>query len=694
MSNVIGFDTETHLIGAENLAPKLVCLTVCDDGGKDIFVEDAGDAAVEICDPTTDDVRTAHNLKFDLGVLANYDPSLIPAIFELLMDGRLQCTRIRERLINLTAYGDMDFIYMPDGTKFKVSYSLADLVKFHFRVDLSASKNDEDAWRTNYAMLEDIPLSDWPQEAIDYAISDAEWAVKLWELQEVKRREIIEQVGVDPFNTLELQCTSDFCLHMMSCWGMAVDPAEYLKIKKLLEEELAPEKMQPLYDADILRPGSPPRPHANGAKNPDGTPKMTAGTKESCNTKALAALVEQACKEQGIPVRMTEPSGKFPEGQIQTSEEVIADLKDHHPLLEVYHHRQTFQKLVTTELPRMEWDGVPAPVVHPCYDVLKRSGRTSSMASKLHPSFNCQNVDPRVRNCFIPRPGFVLYSADYGYMELCTLAQTCLNLFGKSVLAEVINSGRDPHSYLGAQIAKATCDWFGEEASDDRDECYEQFMRYKEIDEKWFGHYRTFAKPTGLGYPGGLRPATFIKYAKATYGIIIDLETATNLREIWEDAFFEMPAYFDHINNNCVDPVWSSGYEGRVYRYETPLGMLRPNADYCSAANGLGLQSPSAEGAKLGVINVVRAQLDPTVGSILYGHSRNICFVHDENIGEVREDEMMHERAQEVGRLMVEGMKVVCPDINIKAEPVLMRRWDKDAKPVYVDGQLTVWEKK
>lgn len=689
---VLGWDTETHLIGAENLAPKMVCITLAQGDDTSISAGDmqiAVDTVLDVQDPI---VRTAHNLKFDLGVLAAYDPNLIPAIFELLIDGRMQCTRIRERLINLTEYGDMDFIVMPDGTKFKVGYSLADLVKFHFGMDISASKG-QDAWRTNYAVLDGTPVSEWPHEAIDYAISDAVWAVKLWENQEQRRKRVIEDTGVDPFNTLELQCAADFCLHMMSCWGIAVDADEYLKIKKVLEEELSPEKMQPLYDAKVLRPAQPPRPHARGAKNPDGTPKMTKGKAESCNTKALHSLVRHVCETNGIEVKMTEPSKKFPKGQVACTDEVLSDLKDLHPLLELYHHRQSFQKLVTTELPRMEWEGSPAKIVHPCYDVLKKSGRTSSMASKLHPSFNCQNVDPRVRNCFIPRPGKVLYSVDYSQMELCTLAQTCLDLFGKSVLAEKINEGKDVHAYLGAQIAKATCDWFGEEASDDPDECYEQFVGYEPAHADWFKHYRTFAKPTGLGYPGGLGPDTFIKYAKATYGIVIDLETATMLREIWKETFPEMPEYFDHINRDCVDQRWSNAYDGKYYCYTTPLGMLRPNADYCSAANGLGLQSPSAEGAKLGIIDIVRAQLDPTMGSILYGKSRNICFVHDENIGETDEDEGMHDRAMEIGRLMVESMRQVTPDIAVRAEPVLMRRWDKGAKQVFdKNGRLVPWE--
>ena len=42
---------------------------------------------------------------------------------------------------------------------------------------------------------------------------------------------------------------------------------------------------------------------------------------------------------------------------------------------------------------------------------------------------------------------------------------------------------------------------------------------------------------------------------------------------------------------------------------------------------------------------------------------------------------------------MVKTMQEYIPDVPIEAEPALMRRWYKDAAPVYDDsGKLLVWE--
>ena len=49
---------------------------------------------------------------------------------------------------------------------------------------------------------------------------------------------------------------------------------------------------------------------------------------------------------------------------------------------------------------------------------------------------------------FIPSPGCVLCSIDYGQLELCGLAESCYRRFGFSKLMETINSGVDCHKYM------------------------------------------------------------------------------------------------------------------------------------------------------------------------------------------------------------------------------------------------------
>lgn len=410
------------------------------------------------------------------------------------------------------------------------------------------------------------------------------------------------------------------------------------------------------------------------------------------------------------------------------------------PMLEEYAHRQSLQKLVNTELPRMshrDADGKPirdAAIVHPLFDVLKTTGRTSSYASDGFPSFNCQNVHSGIKNkdgtkmdvrgCFIPRPGNLMASIDYSYMELCTLAQKCIDLFGASKLADIINAGLDPHAWLGSQLCFQLDADFKAMVNDGirdgdiaassgvaDDPVFVMFSKMEHCGEDtWegmFKHYRKMAKPTGLGYPGGLGPKTFIKYAKATFGVHVDLETATALRDAWRTALPEMPRYFEWINNACPDPR----HKGRLvefkdaktgekktrevplFAYFSPMGLYRPACDYCAAANGAGLQTPSAEGAKLAVLTVARSCFDPAMDSILYGTVIPLAFVHDEIIFEVVDDGRSGEYLSAAAELMVESFKQITPAINVKAVPVLMRRWDKDAKPVFdAQGKLIVWE--
>lgn len=710
--NLFGWDYETQLMGAQRVAPPAVCLSVCmlqgdksvDEGDTALLgrVEGMGDLQDIVFDLNDlSYIRVAHNLSFDLAVACNEDPSLLPAAFELLLSEKMQCTVIREKLINLTQWGNPEFIEDDAGRTIKVDYTCNGLMKYYYGIDRSEQKEGDDAWRLNYAELEDTPIEDYPQDAIDYSLQDSVDAVAIWRAQNDRAAHIVAETGIDPFVTLNFRCAVDFCLHLMTCWGLKVDAEEKAKIEQMIATALSPDNLTHLIGSGILRPAVPPKPYKNGAKDKHGNPKMTKGKKESINKAVLQSIVEKVCEEAGIEVKKTAPSERSPEGTTSTAADVIDSIYHLNAALSEYRDRQKLQKLVTTELPRMCMpDGTPAPVVHPSYDVLKRTGRTSSFASKAFPSFNCQNVDPRVRNCFIPRDGFLLFSVDYSQMELGTLAQRCIDLFGSSVLADKINGGYDLHSFLGAQIAKATHEDFGKIAPEDKDECYEVFMSYKSHDDeakwKFWKHYRTLAKPTGLGYPGGLGPETFVAYAKATYGVIIDIDEAEMLRDIWKETFDEMPEYFNYINKQCIDERFSQGRD-RKYAYSSPFGLYRPNADYCAAANGFGLQTPSAEGALLGVLQVVRACFDPTQGSILADgpqgpNTRPICFIHDEQMGEVREDEHTHDRIMEIIRLMVESMRQVTPDVEARAEAALMRRWDKRAEPVYNDqGKLIPW---
>ena len=231
---------------------------------------------------------------------------------------------------------------------------------------------------------------------------------------------------------------------------------------------------------------------------------------------------------------------------------------------------------------------------------------------------------------------------------------------------------------------------------------------------RFYKHWRKFAKPVNLGYPGGLGPSTFVTYAASEqYGVNVTEEEAKTLRELWKQTYPEMKDYFQHINRECIDPHnkgWDeeNKKEYAKYAYTSPYGMYRAGCDYCACANGLGLQTPSADGALTSLIKLVEACFVPGFNAIL-GPAQGqtwldaevwpLMFVHDEHIGEMANTgpaaDKVHARCMEIKRIMIESMAVVTPDVKPNANICLMRRWDKRAEPVFdTSGMIQVWEPK
>ena len=136
----------------------------------------------------------------------------------------------------------------------------------------------------------------------------------------------------------------------------------------------------------------------------------------------------------------------------------------------------------------------------------------------------------------------------------------------------------------------------------------------------------------------------------------------------------------------------------KVFAYSTPLGLYRAGCDYCAASNGIGLQSPAAEGALMGLLNVIRACYDPDMGSILYDDvqgptCRPVAFIHDEILCEIRNDTLMTERAEAIEKIMVDAMRIITPDVTARTEVALMERWDKAAESERdLTGHRTSWK--
>ncbi|KKM67679.1 hypothetical protein LCGC14_1468640, partial [marine sediment metagenome] len=491
--------------------------------------------------------------------------------------------------------------------------------------------------------------------------------------------------------------------------------------------------------------------------------KFSAAKKAKINTKPLHERIEAVCDGIGERVKRTAT------GAVSAKDDVVAGLAPHDPIIASFAARASLQKLVSTEMPRLQWppfSGKPAEVVHFKFSILKNTGRTGSYGNDMkkakrdpdsigYPAAPGQQFHKAIRPCYKAREGYALVSIDFNSMELATTAQTTLSLFGYSVLADKMRADFDPHAYLGSQLAVNMDAPFAEAAEnsgvdlDDADDVYSFFMTLREADKKFFKWWRNFAKPVGLGYPGGLGPATFISIAGSTYRVdlyqiaedrfesnpeefdteewapkllrhgkkihkwkdVVDFEwtrqmktfaLATRLKEIWLTTYPEMVEYFAYVSKECKDsytPVLGTMWDEDTQKereikglcYTSPLGMHRAAAKFTEVANGLCMQTPGAEGAKWATIDVVRATRTP--GHILYG-CYVVDFIHDELLVEVPLA-TTNLTVPEIQRLMSAAFLKVLPDIPVGTEAVLMRAWRKEAEPVFdAEGNLTIWEPK
>jgi hypothetical protein len=639
-----------------------------------------------------DVLLVGHNIAaFDISQLLGWfqDPEIRSSLFRLLAEDRICDTYLREKLLAI-AHNYHD--YCPILRSKNGLFSLASCVKRHFSVDLSEKKKGPDIWRVNYHKLDGTPLSEWPVEAAEYPMEDAEWALHL-ALAQAPLGGATYTDHMDPITTNAggvvdetRQCRASLALYLMSAWGVISDP---ITVEEW-SEELDAEIEEVVLGARRL-----------GFVREDGTQ----------NKKILRTLVQQDYEDRGKIVPMTDPSGRYPDGQISTSGETLISCST--PELRAWGASKalTERNMYLTPARIGTYAVVPYN-----YDPIKNTGRTSSWGA------NNQNPPRkgRFRECTIPRAGKVFCSSDYSAAELCALAQIHLWVFGSSDLALTINNGIDPHCYLASFLAGVP---------------FDEFMSwYNDKDHPlWYASkyvYRQCAKIGNFGVPGGLGAKTLVTYAKGMgvdlYEIALKVDALSDTPDLsstdddaerlqiatvyarqviaaWNSAISEGSPYMRRVGD-AVE------YGGEFTFNQFVSGRNRGGCNYTSGCN-TGFQGLVADGAKEAMWRVaVLCYLPPKQSAellsgaawvhpekisewaeALYG-VRPVMFIHDEIIAEGPEDDA-HIWAEALSAVMVEGIKIYIPDVNITAEPALMRRWYKGAEPAFgEDGTLVPWE--
>lgn len=623
------FDTETHLIEPGNLAPDLVCLSTA---GPDLTprLHHAIDGApvfraIADCALGNGTPLIGAHVAFDMGVMLAHDPTLGERIWKLYDQGLVRDVIVRQKMIDI-ANGCYNGFRREEGKVLKIGYSLAELTKRH--LDLELSKG-EDTWRLRYGELYELPLHTWPPEARQYAENDAVATMAVYQVQEAGFAACLLDEPA--------RCRTAWMLHLMSCYGIKTDPAAVAAFVQTTEKSV--EEIQGLLvQHGLVRVGKATK------KNP--IPKV------SRDTKVAKGLMMAVCLARGR--RPAETEG----GDVALDDAACKATGD--PVLCAYANYSSLAKVVSTDLPIL-LKGVDKPI-QTRFEPLLETGRTSSSKP------NIQNIKrlAGMRECFRPRPGYVYVDADYAMLELCTWAQTCLWLFGRSRLAEVLNAGQDPHLDFAAQILSIT---------------YDEAKARRKAGDKEVEQRRLVAKVGNFGFPGGLGAESFVDYAASSYKVSLSVEQARDLKKFWLAQWPEAGAYFSWVASREQD-------DGSVMHQRFVTGSFRSRMSYTVACNDP-FQSLGATAATWAGYDLARVCYYDQA-HVLFG-SRPVNFIHDQYLVEVLDDEHAHDRAMAVAEIMVRAARRAIPDVTPKVEPLLCRFWSKDAKALYKDGRLVPW---
>lgn len=622
--NRLSLDSETYLLAPGIAAPRMVCLTTCDEQGDahlllrddaipllhDLFDAGHGSQARE-----ADKFEfVLHHARFDMAVFAAADPALLPKIMRLYDEGRVRCTMVREKLLALARgeLADED----ETGAKRNIRFGLDKCILRRFQVDISASKahvegegdrarvvGNANAWRLRYAELDGVPVERWPPEARAYALDDSRWNLALFDDQ---TRELHAEGGTgDTVPDEPAQARAAFWLYLMSVRGVRTDPvavnrlaartrAEYERMNAIIREAgvLRPQMKKGervwVKDMAALRSrvttaygGRPPMTAGGTKEKKDGSKAPPAVSTERevltgaadpeimrwvgeleheiVDARSAAGLPDLTPAEMATVVRdVSVAAAEHFAGRIdaRTGLPASADTIYNWLVLHAAGERSGVEKVLTTYVPIL-FQGTQGPIC--CkFNELVASGRGSSYEPNL------QNPPRKggIRECFVPRPGYVYALCDYSFIELVTLAQTCLDMFGWSALADAINAGLDPHLDMAAS---------------DLGISYEEAKIRLREDDPDVTDRRQRAKARNFGFPGGLGAATYVSYARG-YGLDLTEQEAKQEKEKWFSKWPEMRSYYD--------------YHGKLTRgnrlftlVQRPTGRVRGQVGFCDGCN-------------------------------------------------------------------------------------------------------------
>jgi DNA polymerase-1 len=709
-ASLLSFDKETHLIQPGLLAPPSVCASFAyrlEGGGlAKGFCSNLWSAGQERVQETMVWVEnrlneskwiwTGANIAYDWGCVLAVRPDLFELIWKCYEEARVFDVQIASSL-HAIAQGRMrdGDLFRPDGSKIQSGrYSLDECVREWLgRVD--AKSNDR--FRLSYALLEHLPISQWPWDAQQYPVDDA---VNTLEVAEAQLK------GGKNLHDLPPQVHAAFCIHLGTIWGLRADGARVEEFKGHVQSHLVDLRAW-AKEQGFMKPKT---------KKP--------GAELSKDTKVLMERVFQAYG--GLPP-------KTDGGKTSISREALEESGD--PVLEQFAELGRWEKF-NTYLPTLE-EAARGPL-NPRSNPLLSTGRVSQEGMLLLiPRSGLKIRDGKggwksvvsadgraigVRQCFCARgPAFgceeyIYCSCDYAAVELSTLGQVCLWSVGYSDLADAINSGKDPHCMLGANLMGIT---------------YESFLERHLKKEKMIGLIRQAAKKGNFGFPGMMGACKFViaqrregdlvcewffndgrcgeekireynnetldgplcKRCVAQAEVIKDgyLSQWKEIRPYWRFVMQELSAN-DEITQYVSNRVRGSPHgPAAANSYFQGLAADGAKRAVIGLTAEMYMRGPALEASlarKEGQVERLKALWGSNMESPLYG-SRLPNFVHDETFTELLRRNL-HDAAYRQAEVMVEKMREVVPDVLVKVEPAAMYFWDKSADAKFDDEKKLI----
>lgn len=352
------------------------------------------------------------------------------------------------------------------------------------------------------------------------------------------------------------------------------------------------------------------------------------------STDQMATIIYDKLKCQSV-------DKKKPRG---TGEEIIEKLVKKHPEYDILKKLLTYRStgvLLSTFI-----DGIPAQKSKKDGSVRgrfhshgARTGRYSSTDPNLqnipsHYNNDTKKDDSRIRNIFVPRPGYVWISSDYSQIEPRILAYRCDDF----IMLDAYNSGKDLYSLMASSVYNTS---------------YENCLEKNGDEAK---RRRSSVKDLLLG----------LMYGRQAASIAQKLGITTKQAEQFIDNFFQQYPNIKQYIDETIRMGTLLGYVTTIYDRRRRLPDLNSPNEYVKAeaqrqAVNATIQGSSADLTKRAML---RIHDDEWL-------NKNDCHlvltIHDEVVLEVPNDRF-EEAGARVRGLMIDACDILLTKMAIKCD--------------------------